>query len=73
MLLFPLSEGHIFYHTKLVLEVHKFSKRQRLNQNICYMLISTNVLQLDGMSLDHVSDEMIFHLNMLCHGRLGSL
>jgi hypothetical protein len=64
-LTFPLSEGGIFCHTKLVLEVHKFSKGQRLSQNIGYLLISTNVLQLDGMSLDHVSDEMIFHLNML--------
>jgi hypothetical protein len=65
MLLFPLSEGHIFCHTKLVPEVHKFSKGQRLSQNICYLHISTNVLHLDGTPLDYVSDEMIFHLNML--------
>jgi hypothetical protein len=61
----PLGEGGIFCHTKLVPKVHKFSKGQRLSQIIYYLLISTNVLQLDGTSLDHVSDEVIFYLNML--------
>jgi hypothetical protein len=61
----PLNEGGIFCHTKLVPEVHKFSKGQRLSQYIYYLLINTNALQLDGTSLDHVFDEVIFHLNML--------
>jgi hypothetical protein len=60
----PLSEGGIFFHTKLVPEVYKFSKGQRLSQYICYLLISMNVLQLDDTSLDHVFDEVLFHLNM---------
>ena len=61
----PLSEGDILSYTKLVPKVRKFSKGHRLSQNVCYLLISTNVLQFDGTSLYHVSDKVMFPLNML--------
>ena len=60
-----LSDGDILSDTKLVSKVHKVFKGQRLSQNVCYLLINTNVLQFDDTSLDHVSDKVIFQLNML--------
>ena len=62
---FPLSEGDILHHTKLVPEVYELCPGQRLGQNVCNLLICRDILELNHSLLYHISDEMIFDLNML--------
>jgi hypothetical protein len=61
----PLSEGDILHHTKLVPEVFKLHLRQRFGENVCNLLICGYVLELHCSLLYHVSDEVVFDLNML--------
>ena len=61
----PLSEGVVLSHTKLASQLHKLSQWQWLGQDISYMLARGYVLKLYNFSLDHVSDEMVFHVKML--------
>ena len=60
-----LSQGGILCHAKLVLEVYELRCGQRLGQHIDYLLICRYVLQSQGTFLDHLSDEMIPHVNLL--------
>jgi hypothetical protein len=61
----PLREGDILPHTKLVPEVKKLHSRQRLGENVCYLLIYGYVLKLPCSLLHHVLDEVIFYLKLL--------
>lgn len=61
----PLNEGGILCHAKLVREVYELCPRQQLNQDICYLLICRNVLKSYSSFVDHISDEVISHLNVL--------
>jgi hypothetical protein len=61
----PLSEGDILHHDKLVYEVYKLFLRQRLGENVRNMFICGYVLKFYCSLLYHVSDEMIFDLNVL--------
>jgi len=61
----PLSEGYILHHAKLVSELFKLLLRQRLGENVCNLLIYGYVLELHCSLLYHVSDEMIFDINLL--------
>jgi len=63
----PLNEGDIMYHTKLVSEVYKLFPRQRLGENAHNILICGYVLELYCSLLHHVSNEVIFDLNVLQH------
>ena len=61
----PLSEGDILHHAKLVSEVFKLHSRQRLGENVRNLLISRYIMELHCSLLHHVSDEVIFDLNMI--------
>jgi len=61
----PLSEGDILHHAKLVSEVYKLRPRQRLGENVRNLLICGYALELYCSLLYHVSDEVIFDLNVL--------
>jgi hypothetical protein len=61
----PLREGHILHHTKIVSEVYKLHPRQRLDENVSNLLICGYVRELYCSLLHHVSDEVIFDLNVL--------
>jgi hypothetical protein len=61
----PLSEGGIICHAKLVPEGYELFPRQRLGQDIYYLLIYKNVLKSCSSSLDCISNEVISHLDVL--------
>ena len=61
----PLSEGDILHHTKLVSKVYKLRPRQRLGENLHNLLICGFVLELYCSLMYHVSNEMMFDLNVL--------
>ena len=48
----------------LVSEVYKLHLRQRLGENVCYLLICGYVLELHCSLLNHVSDEVVFDLQI---------
>jgi hypothetical protein len=56
---------NIPHHAKLVSEVLILISRQRLGENVRYLLIRGYVLELHNFSLHHVSDVMIFDLYVL--------
>ena len=47
----PLSERGILCHANLITEVHELLCYQRLGQDICNLIIYTDVLQLQSASL----------------------
>jgi hypothetical protein len=55
----------IFHHANLVPELLMLHSRQRLGENVCYLLIGEYVLELHSSSLHHVSYAMIFDLYVL--------
>jgi hypothetical protein len=55
----------ILYHAKLVSEVLILHSKQRLGENVCYLLICGYVLELHSSSLYHVLNVMVFDLYML--------
>ena len=61
---FPLTEESVFHHSHLVSEMNMLPSSQRIRENICYLLISRNVLQLYNSSLNIVFDEVVFDLNV---------
>ena len=64
MLSLPLSQGFILHNSKLVSKVHKLHFGERLGENINRLLISTNVSQLDSFPQYHISNIVVFDLNM---------
>jgi hypothetical protein len=60
-----LNEGDILHHTKIVLKVFKLLLRHRFGENVCNLLIWGYVLELHCSLLYHVSDEVVFDINML--------
>jgi hypothetical protein len=56
---------NILHHVKLVSEVLILHSRQRLGENVRYLLIRGYVLELHISSMHHVSDVMIFDLYVL--------
>ena len=60
----PLNEGDILCHAKPKSEVPILPHGQRLSRHIYNLLINSNVLKSYRTSLDHVSDEVILHINM---------
>jgi hypothetical protein len=61
----PISKGDILHHAKLVSEVFKLLSRQRLGENVFNLPICGYVVELHCSLLHHVSDDVIFDLNML--------
>ena len=55
-----LNKGDILHHTKLVLEVYKLRSRQRLTENVCYLLIYGYLLELHYSPLHHRKDMYLF-------------
>jgi hypothetical protein len=60
----PLNEGDILHHAKLVSKVYKLLPRQRFGENVHNFIICGYVLELYCSLLYHVSDEVIFDLNV---------
>ena len=61
----PLSEGGILCHAKLVSEVDELHRSQGLGKNICYLLFCRDILKTDGTFMNHVSEVVIPHLDVL--------
>ena len=61
----PSYRGKCSYPPHLVSKMNMLPSSQRLRENVCYLFISRNVLQLFSFSLNIVSDEVVFDLNML--------
>ena len=61
----PLIEKGVFHHPHLVSEMNVLPSSQRLRENVRYLLINRNVLQLYNSSLNIVSNEVVSDLNML--------
>jgi hypothetical protein len=55
----------ILHHSKLVSEVLILHSRQRLGENVCYLLICGYVSEIHNSSLHHVLDVMLFDIYML--------
>jgi len=55
----------ILYHSKLVPEVFKLDFGQRLGENICCLLIGGYVLELQCSLMHHVSDVVVFDVDVL--------
>ena len=62
---FPLRRNLDLENTKLLLEVLKLHPSQWLSQNISYLFIHRNILELHYSSLHHIPDILIFDLYML--------
>jgi hypothetical protein len=60
-----LMRVDILHHAKLVSEVLILHSRQRLGENVRYLLICGYVSELHFSLLYHVSDVMVFDLYML--------
>jgi hypothetical protein len=61
----PLIEGDILHHANLVSKVYKLFLRERLGENVHNFLIYGYVLEIYCSLMYHVSDEVIFDLNVL--------
>jgi len=57
--------GDILYHSKLVPKVLKLDFGQRLGENICCLLINGYVLEFQCSLLHHVSDVVVFDVDVL--------
>lgn len=60
----PLTQGGILHHTKLVPKVYKLCFRQKLGENVSYLLVRGYVLELHCSLLHHVLDEVVFDLQI---------
>ena len=60
----PLTEEAILHHSHLVSEMNMLPSSQGLRENVCYLLISRNVLQLHNSSLGIIFDEVVSDLNV---------
>ena len=63
----PLTEEDVFHHPHLVFEMNMIPSSQIRHENVCYLLINRNVLQLYNSSLNIVFDEVVSNLNMILH------
>ena len=59
------ARGDILYHSKLGPEVLKLHSGQGLGENVCYLLIGGYVLELHCSLLHHVSDVVVFDVDVL--------
>ena len=60
----PLTEEGVFHHPHLVSEMNMLPSSQIIHENLCYLLISRNVLQLQKSFLNIVFDEVVSDLNV---------
>ena len=61
----PLGRNLDLENTKLLPKVLKLHPSQWLSQQISYMFIRRNILELNYSSLYHIPDIVIFYLDML--------
>jgi hypothetical protein len=61
----PLTEESIYHQAHLVYEMDMLSPWQGVGENIYYLLIILNILKLNYPTLNPISDEMIYDINML--------
>ena len=71
---FPLRRNLDLENTKLLPEVLKLHPSQWLSQQINYLFIHRNILELHCSSLHHISDIMMLDHDIAstCHGTPGS-
>ena len=60
----PLSKGSILHRSKSLTEVLELCPGKRFGEDICNMLMCRKVLHVYFFPLHHVSNIMIFYLNV---------
>lgn len=62
---FPLKEGYILLHSKLVYEEQELRFGQWLDENVCNLLIYRDVLETHCSFLYHISNVVVPDLDVL--------